>query len=115
MAASEASSVPDGDEQLVLGAAQLILAEKRTFLALMRTGIAVFALPLATGSALIATSKYYDPLNVLGLLVPVMLINAGLVLLGGYLVIRAIRHIHHADRLLADLKQSHPTLAPYLG
>ncbi|MEO8223631.1 MAG: hypothetical protein ABI661_02415, partial [Gammaproteobacteria bacterium] len=69
----------------------------------------------ATSSALIATSKYYEPLNVLGLLVPVMLINLGLVLLGGYLVMRAMRHIHHADQLLGDLKRSHPTLAPYLG
>jgi hypothetical protein len=107
-------TTPDEDERLVLGAVQLILAEKRTFLALMRTGIAVFALPLATTSALIATSKYYELADVLGLFVPVMLINAGLVALGAYLVIRSARRLHHADRVLADLKRAHPTLAPYL-
>ncbi len=104
----------DNDDQLVLGAAQLILAEKRTFLSLMRTGIAVFALPLATISALIATSKYYELEKVLSLFIPVMLINAGLVALGAYLIIRAMRRLRHADELLAEIKRSHPTLAPYL-
>ncbi len=108
-------ATPDEHDELVVGAAQLILAEKRTALSLMRTGIAVFALPLATISALIATSKYYDIEKVLSLFIPIMVINAGLVLLGAYLVVRAIRGVHHTDRLLADLKQSHPMLAPYLG
>ncbi len=102
------------DDQLVLSAAQLILAEKRTFLSLMRTGIAVFALPLATISALIATSKYYELRKVLSLFLPVMIINAGLIVLGAYLIIRAIRNLRHADRLLADLRRSHPALTPYL-
>lgn len=104
----------DNDQQLVLGAIQLLLAEKRTSLSLMRTGIAVFALPLAAISALIATSKYYEPGEVLGLFVPVMIINALLLGLGAYLINRAIRHMRHADRLLKDLKSSHPVLAPYL-
>jgi uncharacterized membrane protein YidH (DUF202 family) len=104
----------DGEEQLILGAAQLILAEKRTFLSLMRTGIAVFALPLATISALIATSKYYEPTEVLGLFIPVMLINAVLIALGAYLIVRAIHRIRHVDRQLADLKRSHRALAPYM-
>lgn len=104
----------DGEEQLILGAAQLILAEKRTFLSLMRTGIAVFALPLATISALIATSKYYEPTDVLELFIPVMLINVVLIALGAHLVIRANRRIRRVDRQLADLKRSHPALAPYM-
>jgi uncharacterized membrane protein YidH (DUF202 family) len=110
---TDASAGHDG-EQLILGAAQLILAEKRTLLSLMRTGIAVFALPLATISALIATSKYYDATEVLGLFIPVMLINAVLIALGAYLIIHAIRRIRHVDKQLADLKQSHPELTPYL-
>jgi len=120
MAEEQASRFPtdtsaghDGD-QLILGAAQLILAEKRTLLSLMRTGIAVFALPLATISALIATSRYYEPAEVLGLFIPVMLLNAVLIALGGYLVIHANRRIRHVDKQLADLKRSHPGLTPYL-
>lgn len=110
----DASAGRDDEQQLILGAAQLILAEKRTFLSLMRTGIAVFALPLATISALIATSRYYEPAEVLELFIPVMLINAILIGLGAYLVVRAIRRIRRVDRQLADLKRSHPALAPYM-
>lgn len=111
---ADAGAGHDGDEQLILGAAQLILAEKRTFLSLMRTGIAVFALPLATISALIATSRYYEPAEVLELFIPVMLINAVLIALGAHLVIRANRRIRRVDRQLADLKRSHPAIAPYM-
>lgn len=108
------ASAGHDEEQLILGAAQLILAEKRTLLSLMRTGIAVFALPLATISALIATSKYYDPTEVPGLFISVMLINAVLIALGTYLIIHANRRIRHVDKQLIDLKQSHPGLTPYL-
>jgi len=57
---------------IVINEVQLILAEKRTSLAAMRTGIAVFALPLSVLSVLIATSKFYDVLNVMHLLVPLL-------------------------------------------
>jgi hypothetical protein len=63
---------------------------------------------------LVATSKYYDPGEVLNLLIPIMVINAGLVTLGAWLIIRAIRGVHHTDRLLTELKRSHPTLSPWL-
>jgi uncharacterized membrane protein YkgB len=58
-------------DALIINEAQLILAEKRTSLAAMRTGIAVFALPLSVLGLLIATSRYYDLLHVLPLIVPV--------------------------------------------
>lgn len=111
---TDASAGHDEEEQLILGAAQLILAEKRTFLSLMRTGIAVFALPLATISALIVTSKYYEATEVLSLFVPVMLINAALIALGAYLNVHANRRIRHVDRQLTKLKRSHPALTLYL-
>ena len=50
---------------LSINQVQLLLAEKRTALAIMRTGIAVFALPLSIFSALIATSKWYEAVDVL--------------------------------------------------
>jgi len=46
---------------------QLLLAEKSIHLALMRTGIAVLTLPLSVLSLLIATSKYYNAVDVLTL------------------------------------------------
>jgi uncharacterized membrane protein YidH (DUF202 family) len=64
---------------------ELLLAEKRTALSLLRTGIAVLALPLSVLSVLVATSKYYDVLSVLNILMPLLFLSLVLVVLGGYL------------------------------
>jgi len=94
-------------ENLLLNEIQLVLAEKRTSLSALRTGIAVFALPLSVLSLLIATSRYYNVLQVIGWLIPLMLINLALIVLGSYLVIRSIRRIHHYDRMIVQLKKRH--------
>ena len=74
---------------VIFGEIQVLLAEKRTALASLRTGIAVFVLPLSVLSALIATSHYYSLDKVLPLLLPLMLLNLGLVALGTWLVFRS--------------------------
>ena len=73
-------------DALAINEVQLVLAEKRTSLAVMRTGIAVLALPLSVMSVLIATSKYYDVLHVLPLLVPLSVLNIALLVFGIYLI-----------------------------
>ncbi len=98
----------------IISEAQLILAEKRTSLAAMRTGIAVFALPLSVLGLLIATSRYYDVLHVLHLIIPLGVLLIALIVLGGYLVIRALRNIHRYDRLMHQLKTCHSKLSRFL-
>jgi hypothetical protein len=98
----------------IVSEAQLILAEKRTSLAALRTGIAVFALPLSVLGLLIATSRYYDVLHVLPLIIPMVVILAALIVLGGYLILRALRNIHHYDRLILQLKNCHSKLSRFL-
>ena len=104
----------DKSVSLIINEVQLILAEKRTSLSLLRTGIAVFALPLSVLSFLIATSKYYDVIQVMGLLIPLILINMALLILGSYLIIRAIIRIHRYDQLIKDLKSKHSVLADFI-
>lgn len=94
---------------------QLLLAEKRTSLSALRTGIAVFAFPLSVLSVLIATSRSYDIHAVMQWLVPLVLLNLGLVLLGVYLVTRAVLHLHRYDRLLEKLKRQNARLAELLN
>lgn len=94
---------------------QLLLAEKRTALSTLRTGIAVFALPLSVLSVLVATSKAYEPAKVLHWLVPLVLLNLGLVALGIYLISIAVWRIRRYDRLLDELKSKHSRLAELLG
>ena len=101
-------------DDTLLGEIQIILAEKRTALSGLRTGIAVFALPLSVLSVLIATSQYYRVLNVLHFLVPLLALNAALIVLGCYLVIHAILRIRHYDRLIKELKRQHGSLAAFM-
>ena len=104
----------DEPDALLINEAQLILAEKRTSLAAVRTGIAVFALPLSLMGILIATSRYYDVLHVLPLIVPLAILLMALIVLGAYLVVRAMYHIHHYDRMIKKLKGCHSKLSEFL-
>jgi uncharacterized membrane protein YkgB len=104
----------DDLETIIIGEVQLLLAEKRTSLAAMRTGIAVFVLPLTVMSVLIATSRYYDVVHVMNLLVPLLIICAVLVLLGAYLIIRSVMRLHHQDRHIAKIKRKHSIIADFI-
>src|SRR6266571_3790026 len=109
----ETDGLPTRDS-VIFGEIQVILAEKRTALASMRTGIAVFALPLSVLSALIATSKYYNFWHVLHFLFPLLVLNAGLIVLGCYLVIQSISRIRHYDGLIKKLKKEHSAIAEFI-
>lgn len=106
-----ADACPPG---ILINEVQLILAEKRTSLAGLRTGIAVFAIPLSIMSALVATSRYYDVLDVLHLFIAVMAINALMLGLGGYLIVRAIIRLRHEDRMINDIKRRHSVIAEFI-
>jgi hypothetical protein len=96
---------------ILINEIQLVLAEKRTWLATLRTGIAVFALPLSVLGLLIATSKYYDIVQVLDWLIPLLAICGALAVLGSYLIVRSIAHLHRQDRLILKLKKEHSRMA----
>ncbi len=98
-------------ETIIINEVQLLLAEKRTSLSVMRTGIAVLVLPLSVMSVLVATSKYYDIINVLHFLLPLLLLCAALIILGTYLIIRAIFKLRQQDRLILEIKRKHSEIA----
>ena len=102
-------------DMLVVQEMQLLLAEKRTALATLRTGIAIFAFPLSVLSVLIATSKAYELREVMHWLIPLVLINLGLIALAVYLTTRALRKMWHYDRLIAEYKRTHARLAKLLA
>jgi len=101
-------------DTLIFGEIQVLLAEKRTSLASLRTGIAVFALPLSVLSVLIATSRYYNIRNVLPLLVPLLILNLGLVILGTWLIYHAIKRIHHYDHLIREVTQKYKSIQEFV-
>jgi len=87
---------------------------KRTSLAVMRTGIAVLALPLSVMSVLIATSRFYDVLNVLHFLVPLGALNLALIVFGASLIIRSIIRMRHYDRLILEIKLKHSVIGKFI-
>ncbi len=93
---------------------QLLLAEKRTAMALLRTGIAVMVLPMSVISFLVATSRLYDILHVNYLVIPLLVVAGLLIVLSGYLILRAILQLHFYDLSLKRLKSGHPQLMSIL-
>jgi len=109
----ETNGLPKLDN-VIFGEIQVLLAEKRTALASMRTGIAVFALPLSVLSVLIATSRYYNVGTVMPLLVPLLLLNLGLVVLGSWLIYRSIHRIRHFERRIRELSEKYRSIAQFI-
>lgn len=101
-------------QPVIINEVQLILAEKRTSLATMRTGIAVCAIPLSLTGLLIATSRYYEILNVLTLFVPFGLLNVALLCLGAYLIVRSMRRLAREDRMIHEIKRKHSAIAEFI-
>ena len=101
-------------DTIAINEVQLLLAEKRTSLSVMRTGIAVLALPLSVMSVLVATSKYYDIINVLHLLIPLGLLCAALVFFGAYLILKAILRMQRYDRMIHDIKAEHSLVGKFI-
>ena len=103
-----------GFDAIVINEVQLILSEKRTSLSVMRTGIAVLALPLSVMSVLIATSKYYDAVKVMHILIPLALLCFSLVIFGAYLILRAILRMRHYDHLIHEIKSQHSLIGKFI-
>ena len=110
---TETNGLPKLDN-VIFGEIQVLLAEKRTALASLRTGIAVFALPLSVLSVLIATSRYYNIGTVMPLLLPLLLLNLGLVVLGTWLIYRSIKRFRHYERRTRELTQKYRSLADFV-
>ena len=109
----ETNGLPKLDS-VIFGEIQVILAEKRTALASLRTGIAVFALPFSVLSILIATSRYYSVYKVMPLLMPLLLLNLGLVVLGSWLIYRSIRRIHHYEHRIQELCEKYREIGQFI-
>ncbi|MDH3885357.1 MAG: hypothetical protein OET63_14150 [Desulfobacterales bacterium] len=101
-------------DNIIINEIQLLLAEKRTSLATLRTGITVLVLPLSALSLLIATSKYYNILHVMHLLLPLLGLCAALIALGAYLIIRAIIKIRNQDHHILEIKRKHSRIAEFM-
>ncbi len=104
----------DSINPIIINEVQMILAEKRTSLAVTRTAIAILAVPLSIMGLLIATSKYYDVLNVLYILLPLIGLSSMLILLGTYMIIRSILSLRHQDQYIKEIKRQNTQLGKFM-
>lgn len=102
------------DHRLVMSECQLLLAEKRTSFALLRTGVTVSLVPLSVWTVLIATSRLWNIWDSWWLLAPLMIVAILLFVLGVYLILHAMQHLAHTDRVMMGLRQSDTLLEDLL-
>lgn len=79
----------------------------------MRTGLAVLALPVSVFSVLVVISRYYDPMGVIYLLLPLLGLCAALTVLGSYLIIKSIRCITRLNEVVSGLKNQTDNLRDF--
>jgi uncharacterized membrane protein len=76
----------------------------------MRTGLNVLVLPASVLSVLIAISRYYDPMRVIYLLAPLLLISLFLSVFGVFLIYRSWRRTVSLDHISLNLKRQNAHL-----
>jgi len=87
------------------GELKVLLAEKRTSLAVLRTGLALFTIPISVLTILIAASEFYTLNEIFGLFVTLIIICAGLISVGTYLIGRSINKILKIDDRIKRRKE----------
>lgn len=97
----------EASDSVEIAKIQLLLAEKRTSLAALRTGIAIFTLPLSVTTVLVTTSRFYDFIENLHYLIPLLVVCVGLVLAGAYLIVVALVRFQRESRQIARIKERH--------
>lgn len=97
----------EAPESVEIARIQLLLAEKRTSLAALRTGIAVFTLPLSVTTVLVTTSRFYNFVENLHYLIPLLLVCMGLVVAGAYLIGVSLVKFQRESRQIARIKNRH--------
>ena len=91
-----------GDLKTSLAVIRTIEAEKRTHLAELRTGIGILTIPLSLLTILIATSEYYMVEEVLTFISGLVFGIICLSVVGGYLVVSALRKLREDHDLRDD-------------
>jgi hypothetical protein len=93
------------DRELLINEVELLLSEKRTSLATMRTGIGLLPIPLSIFMIIIAIYAQYEPVNFMFAIILIAIFCIGLVMLGVYLIVAALKKIHYYDNKVDDLKK----------
>jgi len=93
-----------GIKSVLMDEVKMLLAEKRTSLSVLRTGLALFSIPISVLTILTAASQYYEVADVIYLFIFLVTLCIALLILGSYLIFRAIRTIRRIDFKIKEIK-----------
>ena len=81
---------------------------------MVRIGISAIIAQISVLGLLIATSKYYERMEVMHLWIPFALLNLVVLCIVGYLIIGSLIRIHHLDHQMLTYKKSHKEIANFM-
>ena len=94
-------------DNLIVEEILVLLQEKRTALRMVRIGISAIIAQITILSFLIATSRYYQWMEVMHLWIPFAVLNLVVLATAGYFIFGSLIHIHRLDRQILRYKKSH--------
>ena len=101
----------EGIDTLIVEEILVLLQEKRTSLRMVRIGISAIIAQIAVLSFLIATSKYYEWIQVTHLWIPFALLNLVVLGVAGYFIFGSLVQIRRLDLQILRYKTRHGKIA----
>ena len=98
-------------DNIIVDEILLFLQEKRTALATIRIGLATIMVQISILSFLIATSRFYEWMEVVHLLVPFILLNLVVLGIAGYFLVGSLLQLHRLERQIVAYKKRHYRIA----
>jgi hypothetical protein len=102
------------ESNLIVEEILVFLQEKRTALRIIRIGISAVIAQISILGFLIATSKYYEWMQVMHLWIPFALLNLIVLGIAGYLIFGSLIRIHQLDRQILRYRESHGAIANFI-
>lgn len=101
-------------DNLIVEEILVLLQEKRTALRMVRIGIGAIIAQITILGFLIATSKYYERMEVMHLWIPFVLLNLVILGIAGYFIFGSLIYIHRLDRQIQRYKKSHGVISNFM-
>ncbi len=101
----------EGVDNLIVEGILVLLQEKRTALRMVRIGITAVIAQISILGFLIATSKYYEWIQVMHLWIPFALLNLVVLGVAGYFIFGSLIQMRQLDRQILRYKNSHSKIA----
>jgi uncharacterized membrane protein len=100
----------DEESNLIVEEILYFLQEKRTALRMIRIGISAIIAQISVLGFLIATSKYYEWMEVMHLWIPFALLNLIVLGIAVYFIFGSLVRIHQLDRQILRYHEKYGTI-----